>query len=139
VTSERFGSVEQAAAAGLALRYDGGPCFRCGHYQAEIDHLGLARSRTYHSNRKPVAASSASWACSNSTCCGSSASTPRGVRALAPGVWASLREGLAETVTLQRRGVHQQLWKTLSSTNPIESMIGICRATSRKRQALAKR
>jgi len=25
VISERFGSVEQAAAAGLALRYDGGP------------------------------------------------------------------------------------------------------------------
>ncbi len=48
-----------------------------------------------------------------------------------PGAAASLREGLAETVTLQRLGVHQQLWRTLSSTNPIESMIGICRATSR--------
>ena len=48
-----------------------------------------------------------------------------------PGAAASLREGLAETVTLQRLGVHLQLWKTLSSTNPIESMIGICRATSR--------
>jgi putative transposase len=48
-----------------------------------------------------------------------------------PGAAASLREGLAETVTLQRLGVHQQLHKALSSTNPIESMIGICRATSR--------
>jgi putative transposase len=48
-----------------------------------------------------------------------------------PGAAASLREGLAETVTLQRLGVDQQLWKTLSSTNPIESMIAICRATSR--------
>lgn len=48
-----------------------------------------------------------------------------------PGAAASLREGLEETVTLQRLRVHQQLWKTLSSTNPIESMIGICRATSR--------
>jgi hypothetical protein len=48
-----------------------------------------------------------------------------------PGAAASLREGLAETVTLQRLGVHPQLWKSLSSTNPIESMIGICRATSR--------
>jgi len=48
-----------------------------------------------------------------------------------PGAAASLREGLEETVTLQRLGVHQQLWKTLSSTNPIESMIAICRATSR--------
>jgi len=48
-----------------------------------------------------------------------------------PGAAASLREGLTETVTLQRLGVHEQLWKTLSSTNPIESMIGICRSTSR--------
>jgi putative transposase len=48
-----------------------------------------------------------------------------------PGAAASLREGLAETVTLQRLGVHPQLHKTLSSTNPIESMIGICRHTSR--------
>jgi transposase-like protein len=48
-----------------------------------------------------------------------------------PGAAASLREGLAETVTLQRLGVHQQLWRTLSSTNPIESMISICRSTSR--------
>jgi len=48
-----------------------------------------------------------------------------------PGAVASLREGLEETVTLQRLGVHEQLGRTLSSTNPIESMIGICRATSR--------
>lgn len=48
VTTERFGSVEQAVAAGLALRYDGGPCFRSDHYQAEIDHLGIARSPAYH-------------------------------------------------------------------------------------------
>jgi len=48
-----------------------------------------------------------------------------------PGAAASLREGLSETVTLQRLGVHPQLWRSLSSTNPIESMIGICRSTSR--------
>jgi putative transposase len=48
VTGERFGSVEQAVAAGLALRYDGGPCFRSHHYQAEIDHLGIARSPAFH-------------------------------------------------------------------------------------------
>jgi putative transposase len=48
VTSERFGSVEQAVAAGLALRYDGGPCFRSHHYQAEIDHLGIAHSPAFH-------------------------------------------------------------------------------------------
>jgi len=48
-----------------------------------------------------------------------------------PGAAASLREGLEETVTLQRLRVDEQLWRTLSSTNPIESMIAICRATSR--------
>jgi putative transposase len=48
VCDERFGSVERAVAAGLALRYDGGPCFRSGHYQAEIDHLGIARSPAFH-------------------------------------------------------------------------------------------
>ena len=48
VCSERFGSVEQAVASGLSLRYDGGPCFRSEHYQLEIDHLGIARSPAYH-------------------------------------------------------------------------------------------
>jgi len=46
--SERFGSVERAVAQGLALRYDGGSCFRSHHYQAEIDHLGIARSPAFH-------------------------------------------------------------------------------------------
>ncbi len=27
---------------------DGGSCFRSGHYQAEIDHLGIARSPAFH-------------------------------------------------------------------------------------------
>ena len=45
---ERFGSVERAVAQGLALRHDGGSCFRSHHYQAEIDHLGIARSPAYH-------------------------------------------------------------------------------------------
>lgn len=48
-----------------------------------------------------------------------------------PGAAASLREGLQETVTLQRLGIDGQLWRTLASTNPIESMIGICRHASR--------
>ena len=48
VTTERFGSVEAAVAAGLALRYDGGSCFRSEHYQTEIDHLGITRSPAFH-------------------------------------------------------------------------------------------
>jgi len=43
VCTERLGSVERAVACGLALRYDGGPCFRAAHYQA-----GIARSPAYH-------------------------------------------------------------------------------------------
>ena len=37
--TERFGSVDPAVAAELALRYDGGSCFRAAHYQAEVDFL----------------------------------------------------------------------------------------------------
>lgn len=48
-----------------------------------------------------------------------------------PGAAASLREGLAETLTLQRLGCPEQLRRTLSSTNPIESMIEFVRRTSR--------
>ncbi|TML95359.1 MAG: transposase family protein [Actinobacteria bacterium] len=35
-------------ASGLALRYDGGSCFRSHHYQVEIDHLGIVRSPAFH-------------------------------------------------------------------------------------------
>jgi putative transposase len=48
-----------------------------------------------------------------------------------PGAAASLREGLQETLTLTRLGVRGKLKSTLQSTNPIESMIGTVRATSR--------
>jgi transposase-like protein len=48
-----------------------------------------------------------------------------------PGGAASLREGMAETLTLTRLGVRGKLKSTLQSTNPIESMIGTVRATSR--------
>jgi putative transposase len=48
VCQERFGSLERAVASGLALRYDGGSCFRSDHYRAEIDHLGIARSPALH-------------------------------------------------------------------------------------------
>ena len=44
-----------------------------------------------------------------------------------PGAAASLREGLAETLTIGRLGVPPTLARTLRSTNSIESMIEICR------------
>ena len=48
-----------------------------------------------------------------------------------PDAGASLREGMAETLTLIRLGITGKLAKTLSSTNPIESMIEIVRHTHR--------
>ena len=48
-----------------------------------------------------------------------------------PGAAASLREGLAETLTVLRLGVPPTLARTLRSTNAIESMIGICREHSK--------
>ena len=44
-----------------------------------------------------------------------------------PGAAASLREGLAETLTVTRLGVGGKLLQTVESTNPIESMIEIVR------------
>src|SRR4051794_36874374 len=48
-----------------------------------------------------------------------------------PDAAASLREGMSETLTLMRLGITGQLAKTLSSTNPCESMIEIVRYTQR--------
>ena len=48
-----------------------------------------------------------------------------------PDAAASLREGMAETLTLMRLKVGGQLAKTLCSTNPCESMIEIVRHTQR--------
>jgi transposase-like protein len=48
-----------------------------------------------------------------------------------PGAAASLREGMTETLTILRLGVPPTLARTLHSTNPIESMIEICREHSR--------
>ncbi|MCA1677656.1 MAG: IS256 family transposase, partial [Actinobacteria bacterium] len=47
------------------------------------------------------------------------------------GAAASLREGLEETVTVQRLGASERLRRTLSSTNPCESMIEIVRKIQR--------
>jgi len=43
----------------------------------------------------------------------------------------SLREGMDDTLTLMRLGISGQLARTLSSTNPCESMIEIVRYTQR--------
>jgi transposase-like protein len=48
-----------------------------------------------------------------------------------PGAAGSLREGLEETLTLNRLGITGSLKRTLESTNPCESMIEIVRRTQR--------
>ena len=48
-----------------------------------------------------------------------------------PDAAVSLREGMDDTLTLMRLGITGQLSKTLSSTNPCESMIEIVRSTQR--------
>ena len=48
-----------------------------------------------------------------------------------PDAAGSLREGLSETLTLMRLRITGKLAKTLASTNPIESMIGVVRHTQR--------
>jgi transposase-like protein len=48
-----------------------------------------------------------------------------------PDASASLREGLEEMFTVSRLGIDGRLAKTLTTSNPIESMISIARATNR--------
>jgi putative transposase len=48
-----------------------------------------------------------------------------------PGAAASLREGMAETLTILRLGVPPTLARTPRSANPVESMIEICREHSK--------
>ena len=48
-----------------------------------------------------------------------------------PGAAASLREGMAETLTVLRLGLPPTLARTFRSTNAVESMIGICRDHAR--------
>src|SRR6266542_1364496 len=48
-----------------------------------------------------------------------------------PGAAASLREGLDEMFTVARLGIDGRLAKTLTTSNPIESMISIARTTNR--------
>jgi putative transposase len=48
-----------------------------------------------------------------------------------PGAAASLRKGLEEMFTVARLGIDGRLAKTLTTSNPVESMISIARATNR--------
>lgn len=56
-----------------------------------------------------------------------------------PGAAGSLREGLAETLTVLRLGVSPTLARTLRSTNCVESMISIARTHSRNVELAERR
>ena len=64
---------------------------------------------------------------------------PRNWTAPTPAPPRSLREGMAETLTVLRLGVSPTLARTLRSTNSIESMISIARDHSTQREELAER
>jgi len=48
-----------------------------------------------------------------------------------PSAAASIREGLQEMFTVRRLGLSASLERTLTTTNPVESMISVTRATQR--------
>ncbi len=54
-----------------------------------------------------------------------------------PGAAASMREGLDDTLTLQRRGLHGALYTKLLTTSAIENFSGDCHLHA-QRQALAQ-
>jgi transposase-like protein len=61
-----------------------------------------------------------------------------------PSAAASIREGLEEMFTVRRLGLSESLERTLTTTNPVESMISIARTTQRnvknwKDAAMARR
>lgn len=53
-------------------------------------------------------------------------------RRTTPGAGASLREGPEETITINRLMLTGAFGRTLRSTNPLESAIGIARAAARR-------
>ena len=56
-----------------------------------------------------------------------------------PSAAASLREGLDETLTVMRLGLHGRLARTLSTTNPIEFINGAIRKTTHSREVRTPR
>jgi putative transposase len=73
---------------------------------------------------RPLATPTPSTGCARQTTC-------RTTRQNYPGAAASLREGLEEMFTVARPGIDGRLAKTLTTSNPIESMISIARSTNR--------
>jgi transposase-like protein len=58
--------------------------------------------------------------------------TVRWLQRLSPDAAASLEEGLEETISVIRLGVPDLLRKTLATTNPIESALGVVRTLTRR-------
>ena len=124
--------VDGGKAAGKAIRdvYGGlAPIQRCRRHKERnvLDHLPEAERPLMQRRLR------AAWAEPDAT------AAHRELQSLAsalakqrPGAAASLREGLDETLTVNRLGVTGSLLKTCESTNPVESMIEIVRDHSRR-------
>lgn len=104
------------------------PVQRCQRHKERnvLDHLGEDEQGSIRSRLR------AAWALTNH---GEALASLRALAAelerFHPDAAKSLREGLEETVTLQRLGASERLAKTLGSTNPIESMIEVVRRIQR--------
>jgi putative transposase len=131
------------ASEGILFVLDGGKALKAAVTDVFGDHAVIARCRV-HKERNvmdhlPEAERPwvrrklrAAWANPNAN------EAEAALRALAgqlekvnPDAAASLREGLAETLTVTRLGITGSLLKTVMSTNPVESMIEIVRAHAR--------
>ena len=131
------------ASEGVLFVLDGGKALKTAVTHVFGDHAVIARCRVHKERNvmdhlpeaeRPWARRKlrAAWANPNP------AEAEAALKALAgqlekvnPDAAASLREGLAETVTISRLGVTGSLLKTDMSTNPVESMIEIVRAHAR--------
>jgi putative transposase len=132
-----------SAEAGLLVVIDGAKALAAGVRKVFGDQV-LVQRCVLHKRRNVadhLPAEAAGWVDTKLTRAFNHADPDAGLRAAKdlarsledrwPDAAASLREGLDEMFTVRRLGVSDRLARTLTSTNPIESMISIGRSTSR--------
>lgn len=121
--------IDGAKALRKAIRQvfgEAAPCHRCIRHKERnvLDHLAEAEQQVIRGRLRSA------WALDDHhTATQRLKVLARELDRSCPGAAASLREGLEETVTVQRLGATERLRRTLASTNPCESMIEIVRKT----------
>jgi transposase-like protein len=131
------------ASEGILFVLDGGKALKTAVRDVFGDHAVIARCRVHKERNvldhlpeteRPWVRRKlrAAWANPNANEAEAALNALAGqLEKLNPDAAASLREGLAETLTVTRLGVTGSLLKTVMSTNPVESMIEIVRAHAR--------